>query len=50
MAMVRPNIQLPASMKAKLDGLRAQGTTTSGYIRSVLARELKTLAPIGKRR
>ena len=34
-------IQLPVSLKAHLDTLRAQGYTVSGYIRSLLARELK---------
>lgn len=41
MKMQRLNIQLPRSLKAKLDALRAQGTTASGYIRSLLERELK---------
>jgi len=33
-------IQLPTSLKAKLDGLRSQGYTASGYVRALLEREL----------
>ena len=40
MAMIRIIVQIPTSLKAKLDGLRAQGYTASGFIRSVLEREL----------
>jgi len=47
MKMVRMLIQVPAPLKAKLDALRAQGTTASGFIRSVLERELQH-APNGK--
>jgi predicted DNA-binding protein len=46
--MVRLNIQLPQSLKTKLDALRAQGTTASGYIRSILERELNQ-APSGQK-
>ena len=38
--MVRLNIQLPADLKAKLDAKRASGYTASGFIRSLLEREL----------
>ena len=38
--MVRILIQVPQSLKAQLDALRAQGTTASGYIRALLEREL----------
>lgn len=48
MKMIRLNIQLPQPLKAKLDALRAQGTTASGFIRSVLERELKN-APTGQK-
>jgi hypothetical protein len=48
MKMVRLNIQLPISLKAKLDALRAPGTTASGFIRSVLERELKMPLAGGK--
>ena len=34
-------IQLPVSLKAQLDALRTQGYTVSGYIRSLIERDLK---------
>ena len=37
---VKVLIHLPVSLKVKLDAMRAQGGTISGYIRSVLEREL----------
>ncbi len=40
MRSVRILITLPESLKRKLDALRAQGSTASGYIRAVLEREL----------
>jgi hypothetical protein len=40
MKMFRMNVSIPLSLKAKLDGLRRQGTTSSGYIRALLEREL----------
>ncbi len=40
MKMERVLIQLPTDLKAKLDGLRSQGFTISGYIRALLEREL----------
>jgi hypothetical protein len=40
MKMMRLNIQLPADLKAKLDAKRASGYTASGFIRSLLEREL----------
>ena len=39
MKMARVLIQLPTDLKAKLDSLRAQGYTASGYIRALLERE-----------
>ena len=39
MRMVKLLVHLPAPLKAKLDGLRAQGTTASGFIRYLLERE-----------
>ena len=42
MKMERVLIQLPKGLKAKLDGLRSQGYTASGYIRALLERELNT--------
>jgi len=38
--MQRVIIQLPTTLKRKLDGLRTQGYTASGYIRALLEREL----------
>lgn len=40
MKMIRLNVQIPAPLKTKLDELRRQGTTASGYIRALLEREL----------
>ena len=40
MSMVKLLIHLPAPLKAKLDALRNQGYTTSGFIRALLEREL----------
>jgi len=39
MKMVRLLIQVPKPLKAKLDALRTQGTTASGFIRHLLERE-----------
>jgi len=39
MKMERVLIQLPTDLKAKLDGLRSQGFTISGFIRAVLEKE-----------
>ena len=33
----------PVTMKAKLDALKAQGYTASGFIRALLERELKKI-------
>lgn len=46
--MERLLIQLPVPLKAKLDALRMQGYTASGYIRSLLERELLT-SPKGQK-
>ena len=40
MKMERMMIQIPKEMKAKLDALRSQGFTVSGYVRAVLEKEL----------
>ena len=40
MKMERVLIQLPTELKGKLDALRTQGYTASGYIRALLEREL----------
>lgn len=42
MKMKRLNIQLPVRMKAKLDALRKEGTSASGFIRRLLEREFKS--------
>lgn len=46
--MIRLMIQLPGPLKAKLDALRAEGYTASGYIRRLLERELSQ-APAGQK-
>ncbi len=38
--MERLMIQLPTPLKAKLDALRSQGYTASGFIRALLEQEL----------
>lgn len=38
MKMERLNIQLPKDLKAKVDALRVQGITASGFIRNLLAK------------
>ena len=38
--LVRIVIQLPVNLKTRLDNLKQQGCTTSGFIRAVLEREL----------
>jgi hypothetical protein len=48
MKMERVMVQLPKGTKAKLDGLRRQGTSISGFIRSIVERELKN-ASTGQR-
>ena len=48
MKMTRININLPISIKNKLDALREQGYTASGYIRSLLEREFK-MTPSGRK-
>ena len=41
MKMTRILVQVPISVKQRLDALRTQGYTASGYIRALLERELK---------
>ena len=41
MKMTKLLVNVPESLKAKLDALRKQGYTASGFIRAVLERELK---------
>lgn len=40
--MERVIIQLPKPLKAKLDSLKTQGYTASGFIRALLEREFQT--------
>ena len=40
MKTVRMLVTLPEPLKRKLDALRSQGYTASGYIRALLEREL----------
>jgi mannitol/fructose-specific phosphotransferase system IIA component len=40
MENVRVIVSLPRALKAKLDALRRQGYTASGYIRTLLERDL----------
>ena len=47
--MPRIVISLPKSLKAKLDDLRAKGYTASGYIRSLLERELNQAPATGRK-
>ncbi len=46
--MVRLLIQVPESLKAKLNALRDHGTTASGFIRWLLEEHFKQ-APAGKK-
>lgn len=45
--MERVLIQIPTKLKAKLDALRGQGYTASGFIRALLERELNTMSKKG---
>ncbi len=49
MKMHRLLIQLPTPLKRKLDALRSQGYTASGYIRALLERELAGPKPMTKK-
>ena len=48
MRMVKMLIQVPQPIKEKLDGLRTQGYTTSGFIRALLERELGQTSKLKK--
>lgn len=39
--MLRLNIQLPPKLKTKLDDMKAQGYTASGFIRHLLEQHFK---------
>jgi hypothetical protein len=47
MKMVRMLIQVPEPIKTKLDGLREQGTTASGFIRHLLEEHFKQAQSMG---
>lgn len=47
--MTKLLVHLPEELKAKLDALRAQGYTASGFIRSLLERELNQPAHRGQK-
>jgi hypothetical protein len=49
MKMARLNVQLPLPIKAKLDALRTQGTTTSGLIRHLLEAHFTTSMATAKK-
>ncbi len=49
MKMERLIIQVPNPIKRKLDALRAQGYTASGYIRALLERDLGGVKPMTKK-
>jgi hypothetical protein len=49
MKMVKMLIQVPVSIKAKLDALRQKGYTASGFIRSLLERELNQAPATGRK-
>ena len=48
--MERLKIQVPRSIKGKLDALRAEGTTASGLIRSLLRQHFSKALPGRKAR
>jgi hypothetical protein len=47
--MTKLLVHLPEELKAKLDALRTQGYTASGFIWSLLERELNRAAPRGQK-
>ncbi len=49
MRMKRLVVALPESLKRKLDALRSQGYTASGYIRAVLEKELNQAEAKGQK-
>lgn len=44
MKMTKLLVSVPESLKAKLDALRTQGYTASGFIRALLERELNVVS------
>jgi len=49
MKTIRMNISLPLALKARLDALRKQGTTSSGFIRSLVEREFHRAPATGRK-
>lgn len=49
MKMTRIMIQLPETLKSKLDALRKQGTTASGFIRNLVEREFHRAPLTGRK-
>ena len=49
MKMTKLLVSMPESLKAKLDALRTQGYTASGFIRAVLERELNHSTRTGQK-
>ena len=49
MKMVKMLIQVPVPIKRRLDALRSQGYTASGYIRAVLEKELNQVQAKGQK-
>ena len=49
MKMIRVLIQLPQPLKLKLDALRKQGTTASGFIRNLVEREFHRAPLTGRK-
>ena len=50
MKMVKLLIQVPQPIKAKLDAMRSQGTTASGFIRYLLEEHFTPIAAAKKGR
>jgi hypothetical protein len=49
MKSVRMLLTIPVPLKARLDALKKEGYTASGYIRSLLERELNQPGPKGQK-
>ena len=49
MKMVRLLIQVPEPIKARLDALRREGTTGSGFIRHLLENHFKQAPAMGRK-
>lgn len=49
MKMIRMLIQVPVPLKEKLDALRVEGTTASGFIRHLLEERFKHVPIAGRK-